>query len=60
LYSKWSKPPVIWLGNVSVNTTRKMILQLQSISYRLNFIIYVSVLMGSSSDSVYNKYDKVN
>jgi hypothetical protein len=30
----------VWLGNVSVNTTRRMVLQLKSISHRLNFIVY--------------------
>jgi hypothetical protein len=30
----------IWLCNVSVNTTRKMISQLKSISRRSNFIVY--------------------
>jgi hypothetical protein len=30
----------ICLGNVSVNTTRKMVSQLKSISHRLNVIVY--------------------
>jgi hypothetical protein len=29
-----------WLGNVSVNTTRKMVSQLKSISDRLNLNVY--------------------
>jgi hypothetical protein len=50
----------IWLGNVSVNTTRKMISKLKSISEFCCLPLHVSVLMGPSTGSVYNKYDKVN
>jgi hypothetical protein len=37
----------IWLGNVSVSTTRKMVWQLKSISHRLTFILYRCVFRSS-------------
>jgi hypothetical protein len=48
---------IIWLGNISVNT-RKMVSPSQIEFYHL--LLHVSVLMGPSSGSVYNKYDTVN
>jgi hypothetical protein len=38
--SRMKETLLLWLGNVSVSTTRKMVPQLKSISHRLNFIVY--------------------
>jgi hypothetical protein len=45
----YSNPVHTWLGNVSANTTRKMVSQLKSISHILNFIVY-SYMIRSSWD----------
>jgi hypothetical protein len=37
----------IWLGNLSVDTTRKTVSQLKSISHRLNFIVYRHIFRSS-------------
>jgi hypothetical protein len=37
----------VWLGNVSINTTRKMVSQIKSVSHRLNFIVYRYVFRSS-------------
>jgi hypothetical protein len=36
-----------WLGNVSVNTTMKMVSQLKAISHRLNCIVYRNMFQSS-------------